>query len=376
MKHIYELHTAVWLNKLSTKYLQPMTLANVPDEELEHLAALHMDTVWLMGVWERSPLAAQVSLQDPALMEELRQNMPDLTNDQVIGSAYAVKSYTVDARFGGNEALALLRGRLARHGLTLLLDFVPNHTAFDNSWVSTAPHRYITTPQQDPTAFGQINGTNVAYAKDPQFAPWRDVAQLNVFNPDCVAASRDALLHVATMCDGVRCDMAMLVLNRVFSNTWGALAGPVPTTEYWQALIGATKQAHPSFTFIAEAYWDTQAELINLGFDYVYDKTLYDYLVQNNIEAAKEHLHKYQALQNQLLHFLENHDEPRAAHLFPDQQQIDFAALLLTLPGATLWHNGQFEGYKIKASVHTNTTPTEPVNYSLLSQYTRLLHKQ
>ena len=60
----------------------------------------------------------------------------------------------------------------------------------------------------------------IACGRDPFFPPWRDVAQLNYFNPATREAMIGVLTTIAQHCDGVRCDMAMLVLNDVFAQTW------------------------------------------------------------------------------------------------------------------------------------------------------------
>ena len=70
--------------------------------------------------------------------------------------------------------------------------------------------------------------------------------------------------------------MAMLLLNNVFERTWGARAGEKPVNDYWRTVIQAIKRKHGEFRFIAEAYWDLEWELQQQGFDFCYDKKLYD----------------------------------------------------------------------------------------------------
>ena len=149
----------------------------------------------------------------------------------------------------------------------------------------------------------------IACGRDPYFPPWTDTAQLNAFSPKLREAALDTLRHIATQCDGVRCDMAMLLLNSVFSKTWGEAAGSIPEAEYWTELINGVRQVHRNFLFIAEAYWDLESSLQQLGFDYCYDKRLYDRLVHDDAKSVRDHLAADLSYQNRLIRFLENHDE-------------------------------------------------------------------
>ena len=125
------------------------------------------------------------------------------------------------------------------------------------------------------------------------------------------------LRRIAEQCDGVRCDMAMLMLNDVFERTWGERAGAPPGDEYWPATIAARQGGHPDFVFMAEAYWDLECALQQQGFDYCYDKRLYDRLIHDGAEAVRGHLTGDTGYQERLVRFIENHDEPRAAAAFP-----------------------------------------------------------
>ena len=141
------------------------------------------------------------------------------------------------------------------------------------------------------------------------------------------------IFTIAQQCDGIRCDMAMLMLNQVFDRTWHGRAGLRPATEYWVDVITAAKRNHPGFLFIAEAYWDLEWELQQHGFDFCYDKKLYDRLEHSNAESVRLHLCADLAYQNKLLRFLENHDEPRAAATFSPAKQRALAVTVATLPG-------------------------------------------
>ncbi len=158
--------------------------------------------------------------------------------------------------------------------------------------------------------------TVIARGRDPYFPPWPDVAQLNAFAPGLRQAAADTLLDIADQADGVRCDMAMLMLNDVFARPGANAPVPCRTQEYWTEVIDAVRAAHPDFVFAAEAYWDLEWDLQQLGFDYCYDKRLYDRLIHDGPDAIRGHLHADVDYQRRLVRFLENHDEPRAAAEF------------------------------------------------------------
>ena len=198
----------------------------------------------------------------------------------------------------------------------------------------------------------------LAHGRDPYFPAWPDVVQLNAFAPDLRAAVAETLLDLAGQCDGVRCDMAMLMLNDVFARTWGDRAGPRPAEEYWPDLIAAVKAATPDFVFLAEAYWDLEWTLQQQGFDYCYDKRLYDRLVHEHAEQVRGHLTADVAYQDKLLRFIENHDEPRAAATFPPERARAAAVATLTQTGARLVHEGQLEGRRCSCPSSSPAGPT------------------
>lgn len=366
---IYEIHTWVWLSDLSAQYGKPITLANVPAAEWDALAALQIEAVWFMGVWQRSPAGAAIADANPELQHEFHNALPDYQDADNVGSAYCIRDYTVDEHLGGAAGLAKARAELAARGILLLLDFVPNHVAPDHPWVMEHPDYFVRGTKEEalaaPKSFIVANGQVLANGRDPYFAPWPDVVQLNAFAPGLRAAVADTVNSIADQCDGVRCDMAMLMLNEIFTRTWGERAGAVPETEYWSELIAAVKAKHPEFIFAAEAYWDLEYELMQKGFDYCYDKRLYDRLVANQAEALRQHLLAGLDYQDHLLRFIENHDEPRAAATFSPQQERAAAVVSSTLPGARLVHDGELEGRKVKTPVFMARRAPETKNHDL-----------
>jgi hypothetical protein len=374
---IYLINTWVWLQELGRNKKAPVTLATVPKAEWDALAALGIDAVWFMGVWERSPAGIEVSMRNQGLLDDFRRALPDFVAADNVGSPYCVRNYVVDPHLGGPKGLAVARKELAQRGLRLMLDFVPNHVAPDHPWVTDHPDYFIQGNYGDsvrePGAFLAAGGNVFACGKDPFFPAWPDVLQLNAFNPGLRAAIIETVNSIADQCDGVRCDMAMLVMNDIFQRTWGERAGARPEKEYWPELIGAVRAKHPGFLFMAEAYWDLEWELQQHGFDFCYDKKLYDRLEHGPAENVRLHLCADLAYQERLVRFIENHDEPRAAATFSPEKERAAAVLTSTLPGAVLLHEGQFEGRKVRLPVFLGRRPDEPPDPECRVFYANLL---
>lgn len=377
----YQINTWVWLTTLSEKYGQPLTLKTVPDEALDEIASYHVDAVWLMGIWSRSLQAAQMALK---YAHEYRPVLPDLTDEDIIGSAYAIWKYEVDPRLGGAEELAHLRGRLQARGLRLILDYVPNHVSLDHPWVYQHPEYLMQGTPKDlanrPSDFyvatDSIGHSRViAHGRDPYFPGWSDTAQVNAFSPEYRKAALDTLMSIASQCDGVRCDMAMLLVNRIFAHTWQGYFNKkdVPKTEFWPNTIKQIKAAYPGFLFMAEVYWNMEFELQQQGFDFTYDKMLYDRLIGSPARDVRVHLIAAIEYQKRLVRFVENHDEPRAYAKFGAEKGRAAAVIVSTLPGATLLHDGQLRGRSAKLPVQIRRQPAESFDEKLFEFYMRLL---
>lgn len=375
---VYEINTWAWLTDLSRRYGQPLTLASIPPQEYDGLARCGFDAVWLMGVWERSPAARELARR-PLLLEEYRRALPDIVPEDVVGSAYAIHRYAVDAFLGGPEGLEQCRAELARRGLGLLLDYVPNHVALDHPWLTDYPECAVQGDpillSRDPITFfaGPRPGSVIAHGRDPFFPAWSDTAQLNIFAPVTRQLARKTLEQLAGQCDGVRCDMAMLLLNRVFASTWRGYVGVPPEKEFWAEMIPEIKANHPKFLFIAEAYWETEGELQALGFDYTYDKGLYDALRGENLGHARWALSKPLAEQARMVRFVENHDEDRAVTAFGPERSLAAAALTTLAPGMRLLHEGQLAGWRVKVPVQLGRRLPEATDLLIEPFYRALL---
>jgi glycosidase len=374
---IYEINAWVWLSELSVRTGSAVTLGSVPEAEWDALVTYGFDAVWLMGVWERSPAGIAIANRNKNLLDDFKRALPNFRPQDNVGSPYCVRRYVVDEHLGGPEGLAVARQELAKRDIRLILDLVPNHVAPDHPWVSEHPEYFVQgnaeDANSDPASFAQLGGRVFAYGRDPYFPAWQDVLQLNAFQPGLRKAVIETVSSIAGQCDGIRCDMAMLLLNSIFERTWGSRAGTQPATEYWRDLIPAVKKTYPDFLFIAEAYWDLEWELQQQGFDFCYDKRLYDRLEHGNAESVRQHLCADLAYQAKLLRFIENHDEPRAAATFSAAKERAAAVTIATLPGAKLFHEGQFEGRKIKLPVFLGRRPVEHADQPLQVFYHWLL---
>jgi hypothetical protein len=374
---IYEINAVIWLGELSRRYGRQLTLGDVPAGAWDEVVLPGMDAVWLMGVWDRSPAGLRVAMRNEALQASFRQALPDLRPDDVVGSPYCVRNYVVDQALGGPDGLAAARAELTSRGVRLLLDYVPNHVAPDHPWLTDHPAYLVQGGPEDlarsPDAFLEATGHVFARGRDPYFPPWPDVVQLNAFSEQLRTATVDTLAAIGDQADGVRCDMAMLLMNEVFARTWGDRVGAAPAKDFWTQVIPQVRDRHPDMLFVAEAYWDLEWALQQQGFDHCYDKRLYDRLLHDSADQVRAHLLADIAYQRGLVRFLENHDEPRAAAAMSRDREQAAAVAIATLPGATLWHEGQFEGRRVRPPVFLSRRPKEPVDEDLRSFHRHLV---
>jgi len=285
---------------------------DITHSDLAYFRRLGFSHLWLMGVWRISEGALAVS----------KRFSPDFE-----GSPYAVPAYEVNPDLGDDDSLARLRARAHREGLRILVDFVPNHMAFDAPLVAERPDFFIT---HDPESreersewyFESPDGHSVAFGRDPYFPPWVDTAQLDYSNPELRRYMTDVLARLAGLADGVRCDMAMLLLREQIKQqwyprkSWDWFNARLPD-EFWRTAIAETRAVNRNFLFIAEAYWGKEPYLQQLGFDYTYNKTLYDRLAGRGWDALVDYLEMTsREFLFHSLHFIENHDEERAQPVF------------------------------------------------------------
>jgi hypothetical protein len=379
---LYQINTRILLGEIGRQ----ATFDDIPDAWLDRWAAARFDVIWMLGVWQTGEAGRQVSRTWPEWRSGYVHDLPDVTDDDICGSPFAIRAYTVHSDFGGDAALARLRQRLHQRGMRLLLDFVPNHTALDHPWTRTHPEFYIagaeTDLKREPNNWHRLDGGTrsriLAHGRDPYFPGWPDTLQLNYRHAGLRAAVRAELLSIAERCDGVRCDMAMLLLPDVFLNTWGDRARPTDGTTaidepFWPDTLAAVRQRQADFLLLAEVYWDLEWVLQQQGFAYTYDKRLYDHLRERKAGPLRAHLSAPLAFQNHCARFLENHDEKRAAAAFAWEVHKPAALLTYFTPGLRFFHEGQCAGRRAHACIHLARRRAEPVDAEVGAFYQRLL---
>ena len=377
--HLYEINIWARVEEISRAAGRRVMLADMPDVEWNRLAGLGFDLIWLMGIWQRSPESRREFRSDAASFAGFRRALPGATIDDVVGSPYSIRRYQPDAHLGDWAALDATRDKLHARGLRLILDFVPNHVALDHPWILEHPEYFIQGSaedfERDPSAYFRaetyLGRRFIARAKDPYFPAWRDVAQLNHFEPAMRAALIAELANAAKHCDGFRCDMAMLVLNDIFARTWSSqLAGAAaPPREFWQQ----ARAAIPDSILLAEAYWGTAPRLIELGFNFIYDKDLYDALRAEDPARVRACISGDPGFQSHLARFLENHDEDRSAAIFEGERLYAAATLVATLPGLRFYQQGQLEGRRIHFPIALGHAAPEPIDPAVEAIYRQLL---
>ncbi|HWH69927.1 MAG TPA: alpha-amylase family glycosyl hydrolase, partial [Candidatus Sulfotelmatobacter sp.] len=372
---LYEINTRCWLWDLSERLGQPMTLATVPAAELARWRRLGFTHVWLMGVWSSGPRSREKALSEPNQRRVYSEALPDWRAEDVGGSPYAIADYRVPPELGGEEGLQTFRQQLHEQGFKLLLDFVPNHLGLDHPWVQQRPELFVQSGGKAPETFLVQTGRGahwLAQGKDPYFAAWTDTVQVEYRRAETRRAMLELLRSVAARCDGVRCDMAMLLLSDVFAKNWKRfpVAGDAPETEFWAEAIPVIKEVFPNFLFLAEVYWGLEARLQQLGFDYTYDKELYDRLEARDPAGVQRHV---LSLKPETLaagaHFLENHDEARIASILTPAQHRAAAWVILGLPGMRFLHEGQLTGARLRLPVQLRRRFPEPAQPEIAGMY-------
>ena len=382
---IYSANARIWLNELDGT-TGSRTLAGIPEKRLTRLREFGIDLFWPIGIWPTGPKSTKVARNHAGLQEEYRRVLPDFAQEDVGGSPYAIATYTVDTALGGASALAEFRAKLRRNGIGLILDFVVNHTGLDHPWLMERPDLYVQGTAEDaeqaPDSFFTVDTLHglrvIAHGRDPYFPSWTDTAQLNLFNPETRQVLSAELERLAGQCDGLRCDMAMLALSSIYRQTWASQRSATveshsPDEEFWPAAIAAVHRRYPEFLFIAEVYWGLEDALRQVGFQYTYDKTLYDRLVHGNAEGLRVHLRADVGWQTGCVRFIETHDELPAAVPLPWDRHKAAAMLIATVPGLTLIHDGQIEGHVNRIPIQLCRRGAERPNRMVLEFYQALL---
>ena len=375
-ENLYEAGARLALRDMRDSLGRRALLSDIPAVWVDELAERGFDWVWLQGVWQTGEEGRRRARSDPGVLAECERACPGLDRADIVSSPYSVADYRVNDEFGGAEALDGFRRRLAQRGIRLMLDFVPNHLALDHPWARERPELFVNGTAKDvarrPRGYARMGGRALAHGRDPFFPAWRDTLQLDYGRAETRLAMTEVLAQVSRMCDGVRCDMAMLVLSEVFSRTWPE-RGDKGGEEFWAMAIDRVRRERPDFVFMAEAYWGLEARLCDLGFDFAYDKGFYDDLRRGDARAVRERLRSEGSAAARFARFVENHDEPRAAAVFEGGALRPAAALAALTPGIFLFHDGQREGRRVRAPVQLGRRPKEAPDHEIEAFYDRLL---
>jgi 1,4-alpha-glucan branching enzyme len=366
---LFEINTRVWLKRFNTGE-KTAKLPDVPESYWQKLSEKGINAVWLMGIWKTCNSLVERCCFEEGLIQSYDRALKTWRKEDVIGSPYAIDKYEINPALGTKKDLENLRKTLNKFGMKLILDFIPNHFSAESEVIKTNPEIFLNCKpehlEQDSLTFfkSDYHSDRVfAHGRDPFFPAWTDTIQINYFNPQTREFLTSCLKKIAKMCDGVRCDMAMLVLNNVFNNTWRGVIDkekyPRPVDEFWKEAIDNVKAENKDFIFIAEAYWNLEWDLQQLGFDYTYDKKLLDRLTDGTPVSIRDHLRAEQDYQVKSVRFIENHDEDRATAKLGVEKSFAAAIIISTVQGLKLYFDGQFVGKRIKLPVQLGVEPEE-----------------
>ena len=376
---LYEINTRVWLKKINKK------LSDLPFTFFTDLAQRGINIIWLMGLWKTTPGTIDKNCFTQELINSYDKALKGWKKEDVIGSPYSIDEYEVNPEIGSWNDLIDLKKKLNNIGIKLLLDFVPNHFSIESRILKNHPDIFLQVDvefyQKDPFTFfrNKFNPDIIlAHGRDPLFPAWQDTAQVNYFNTNARNYLCKILLKLVEVCDGVRCDMAMLPLNNVFFNTWVGVLNKTnfkkPVDEFWEMAIKTVKEKNSNFIFLAEAYWDLEWDLQQLGFDFTYDKRLTDRLASGYLPEIIAHLKAETDFQNKSVRFTENHDELRAVTKFGKFRSLAAATVISTIQGMKFYYDGQFEGKKIKLPIQLGREPEEKFSNTIYKFYDKLLN--
>ena len=371
---LYEINTRPWLYELSIKYKKSITkLTDIPVKEFDELAKNGVDIVWMMGVWK---------LGEYGLDFDRKQNyseyLPDWTIEDVIGSPYAVYEYTCNPTLGTNNDLMWLKAQINSKGMKLMLDFVPNHSAVDAPEAKSKPEMYIRAPKgvEDENRYTK---EGLAYGANENHFTWKDVLQWNYWNKDTIKFMKDNIIRIMSYADAIRCDVAYQEINDVFGATWPEelkyYGYTKPEVEFWTYAIKEAKKLNPNIIFLAEAYKDEYNKiLINLGFDYAYNRNILKKLMTSGDEFKNYIKDKDGSFWEDKADFVENHDESRVVYNMGGNYQKAKASgtIAATIGGMIFMNHGQWVGKKNMLDVHLRRGADEPENNEIKSHYKKL----
>jgi glycosidase len=388
--------TWVWMAQLSKQHGRRIgRLDEIPDEELATLARRGLNSLWLIGIWERSRASKTI--------KQL------CGNSDAVASAYSLFDYKISEDLGGEAAYINLRDRAYRHGVRLASDMVPNHMGIDSPWVVEHPDWFISR-QDTPYPAYSFNGPDVSHdwrveikiedhyfeqsdaavvfrrrdrasgetryiyhGNDGTSFPWNDTAQLDYLNPAVREQVIQTILHVARLFPVIRFDAAMTLAKRHFHRLWfpgPGTSGAIPSRaefsmsqaefdrhmphEFWREVVDRVATEVPGTLLLAEAFWLMEGYFVRtLGMHRVYNSAFmnmmrdennakYRSVIKNTLEFDPDIMKRY-------VNFMSNPDERTAIDQFGTGDKcFGVAAMMATLPGLPMFGHGQIEGFTEK----------------------------
>ena len=386
----------VWLHQLSVKYKREIKkLDQVPDEELDQLARWNFNSLWLIGIWERSPAS---------------QKIKHLTgNISAVSSAYSLYDYIIADELGGEWAFQNLKDRAWARGIRMASDMVPNHMGIYSKWVTEKPD-YFLQRNEPPYPNYSFSGPNLSeddrveiriedqyytrkdaavvfqrrdkytgsvkyiyHGNDGTNMPWNDTAPLNLLNPEVRESLIQTIMHVARKTPIIRFDAAMTLAKKHYQRLWfpnPGSGGAIPSrtdysmtieqfnqlmpNEFWREVVDRINSEMPNVLLLAEAFWLMEGYFVRtLGMHRVYNSAFmhmmmkeenekYRQLVTNTLEYNPEILKRY-------VNFMSNPDEETAINQFgKGDKYFGVAVMMLTMPGLPMFGHGQIEGFSEK----------------------------
>ena len=389
-------HTLVWLDQLSTAYEQPIArLDEIPDRELDRIAARGFTALWLIGLWERSAASRTIKRWSG--------------NPDAAASAYSVYNYEIAEHLGGWAALAHLRERLQDRGIRIASDMVPNHTGIDSQWVREHPDRFVSLPYS-PFPNYSFSGENLSgsdrvgvYLEDHYFdrsdaavvfrrvdhetgderylyhgndgtgMPWNDTAQLNYLSAEVREAVVQTILHVARNFPIIRFDAAMTLAKRQIQRLWfpePGHGGAIPSRgehgmsteefdrhipiEFWREVVDRVAAEVPETLLLAEAFWMMEGFFVRtLGMHRVYNSAFMHMIKNEENQKYRATIKNTLAYDPEILqrfvNFMNNPDEETAIDQFGDgDKYFGVCTMMVTMPGLPMFGHGQVEGFTEK----------------------------
>ncbi|MDR1941410.1 MAG: hypothetical protein LBQ47_03710 [Endomicrobium sp.] len=354
--HVLEINAHAWLRRMQREIKDFKTLADVSEERVRIIRDRGgFDGVWLMGVWQESPASRKIAREDAGINDALKKAEPNYSKEDIIGSQYSIYGYEVNPVLGGKDALLAFKQKLNDYGISLILDFAGNHLSVDHPLTLSDPDIFIRSesePEDKNLFFKTQNGDWLAHGKDPYFPAWTDTAQINHFSLKARAYLLEQLLKISDLCDGLRCDMTMLMLNKIFRDAWGPYVKErTPDEEFWPEAVRKVKEKRPDFVLGAEVYWGLEWEIQEMGFDYTYDKILYDRLLLSNAQDIQGHLNAEHLYQKRSIRFISNHDEECPVSAFGSEKSKAAAVIAGTITGCRLFTVSQLVGEKLRLPI-------------------------